>query len=75
MRFGISTLIFLTVVVAVIMSLAVSDGLWRFGFSMIVGVNCLGLFAAWLVTKVLKFPTDGGYRNPEIRREMEEERK
>ena len=36
----------------------------------IISINFLGFLAAFVITYVLKFPTDGGYRDPEIRAEF-----
>ncbi|MFT5303300.1 MAG: hypothetical protein ACI814_004119 [Mariniblastus sp.] len=36
----------------------------------VLAINMIGVVAAVIVTQVLRFPRDGGYRDPEIRAEF-----
>lgn len=70
MQFRISTLLWIIVAVSAVMAMFVADPLWQFGCLTIVGVNIFGLAVGWFMNRVMNFPTDGGYRDPEIRAEM-----
>jgi uncharacterized membrane protein len=67
-------LVFALTLAACVIFLAIAirfDGLTS-GLAALIAINLLGVFAAYIVTSVLKFPRDGTYREPEIRAEHSE---
>ena len=71
-QFNIKSLLVVSAFVCIFLALTVfpdepGSAIWR-GFILI---NAFGFLVAIFITKVLKFPTDGGYRDPEIRKEQE----
>ncbi len=67
MKFGIKTLLVITFVAASCAAIYSYAGMQA--LVAVVLINGIGIFAGMFVTKVLGFPTDGGYRTPEIRAE------
>lgn len=67
MKFGIKTLLVITFLAACCAAIYSYAGIGALVAVLL--INGIGIFAGLFVTKVLGFPTDGGFRTPEIRAE------
>lgn len=72
MRFGTRFLFGLTFFIACLLALVAYDPRLLPWILVVLTVNLLGAAAAVIVTRVFRFPTDGGYRSAVIREELDQ---
>ncbi len=72
LTFNLQVLFVTTFLIACVMAIVAYHQFWLLTIlAVVLAINLMGAIAAVTITKLLGFPTDGGYRDPEISGELD----